>query len=187
MTDRDLVHRCLRREPGAWEEFLATHREAMAGAAGAALRRATGAARPDEVEAAVQATLVALLDSDAATLRTWQGRASLATWLRVVATRVALNLARTEKRRGSLRFRPLDHAGDPEAPAPVGEEPPDLAGLKAAMDRLGARDRLILKLFHLDGATYRQVSAVLGIPVNAVGPTLLRAREKLRVLLGPGR
>jgi RNA polymerase sigma-70 factor (ECF subfamily) len=187
MPERELVHRCLRREPGAWEEFLATYRDALAGAAGAVLRRATGSAREEDVEAAVQAALVVLLENNSEVLRSWQGRASLATFLRVIATRVTLNLVRTEARRGSLRFRPLDAAGDPEAPAPLVEEPPDVAGLRAAMDRLPSRDRLILKLFHLDGATYRQIAALLGIPLNAVSPTLLRAREKLRVLFGRGR
>ncbi|KAF0246425.1 MAG: sigma-70 family RNA polymerase sigma [Planctomycetota bacterium] len=185
MADRDLVHRCLRREPGAWEEFVATFREALAGAAGAALKRATGAAREEDVESAVQSALVALLDKDRAALRAWQGRASLATYLRVIATRVTLNSVRTELRRGSLRFRPLEDAGDPEAP-PV-EEPADIAGVRAAMDQLPARDRLMLKLFHLDGATYRQIASVLAIPLNAVSPMLSRAREKLRVLFPKSR
>lgn len=187
MDERDLVRRCLRREPGSWEELLADFREAIAAAAGAALQRATGAAPADDVESAVSATLTALVDNDSAALRAWQGRASLATYLRVIATRVALNLARTERRRGSLRFRPLDHAGDPEAPAPLVDEPPDLAGLRRAIERLPPRDRLLVSLFHLDGASYRQIAAVAGMPLNAVGPSLLRAREKLRVLLGGGR
>lgn len=182
MADRDLVQRCLRREPGAWEELVATQRDAMAGAAGAALARAKGAAGGEEVESAVQAALVTLVEKDFASLRAWQGRASLSTYLRVIAARVALNLVRSEKRR---RFRPLEAAGDPAAP--LQEEPADVAGLRAAMDRLPARDRLALKLFHLDGASYRQVAAVLGIPMNAVSPTLIRAREKLRVLMGGGR
>ena len=50
-----------------------------------------------------------------------------------------------------------------------------------------ARDRLIVQLFHLDGATYRQIAAVLAIPLNAVSPALSLAREKLRVLFPKGR
>ena len=187
MSDRELVLRCLRKEPGAWEAFLGAHRDAMVGAAGAALSRATGTARQDEVESAVQATLVALLEKDSAALREWQGRASLATYLRVIATRVALNTVRTERRRGALRFRPLEAAGDPAAPAPREEDPPEIAGLRAAMDQMPARDRLILKLFHLDGASYRQIATILKVPFNAVSPTLIRAREKLRVLFGDVR
>jgi RNA polymerase sigma-70 factor (ECF subfamily) len=188
-ADRELVDRCARREPGAWEEFLARYRETLAAAAGAALARATGRAAPDEVDSAVQTTLVQLLERDAAALRAWEGRATLAVYLRAIATKVALNQVRGEARKGWLRFRPLEDAGDPAAAAAAATttEDAEVAGLRAAMDRLPDRDRLLLKLFHLDGASYRQIARLLAVPVNAVSPMLIRARKKLRVLFGRGR
>jgi len=38
----------------------------------------------------------------------------------------------------------------------------------------------IVRLYHLEGLTYQEISATVGIPENSVGPTLTRAREKLR-------
>jgi RNA polymerase sigma-70 factor (ECF subfamily) len=45
---------------------------------------------------------------------------------------------------------------------------------------LSATEAGIVRLYHLEGCTYREISAKLGIPENSIGPTLARAREKLR-------
>ena len=41
-------------------------------------------------------------------------------------------------------------------------------------------EAMVVKLFHLEGRSYREISSGLGIPENSIGPTLSRAREKLR-------
>jgi len=38
----------------------------------------------------------------------------------------------------------------------------------------------VVRQYHLAGKNYREISEALGIPENSVGPTLSRAREKLR-------
>jgi RNA polymerase sigma-70 factor (ECF subfamily) len=35
-------------------------------------------------------------------------------------------------------------------------------------------------MYHLEGKSYREISQALGLPENSIGPTLHRAREKLR-------
>ena len=59
-----------------------------------------------------------------------------------------------------------------------------LTDLRHALEQLPPRDRLILKLFHLDGAGYKEIAALLGLSLNAVSPALIRARQKIRALLG---
>jgi RNA polymerase sigma factor (sigma-70 family) len=98
-----------------------------------------------------------------------------------------LNHVRSERRKGWLRFRPLDAAPDSPAPEPSEADPERLAALRAALGQLPPRDRLILKLFYLDGAGYREIASLLGLSMNAVSPALIRARDRLRALLEPGR
>src|SRR5204862_8295623 len=100
-----------------------------------------------------------------------------------IATTVGLNHLRTERRKGWLRFRPLDAAADAPAEEPVPEDPQRLAALQRALEQLPPRDRLILKLFHLDGAGYKEIAALTGLSLNAVSPALIRARQKIRALL----
>jgi RNA polymerase sigma-70 factor (ECF subfamily) len=140
-----------------------------------------GSAPEDDVEAVVEAALLALVKDDQAALRSFAGRSSLAGYLSAIACKVALNHVRGERRKGWLKFRPLDV----EAPAPERreEDPGRLAALRRALRELPPRDRLILELFHLDGASYKEIAPLLRVSFNAVSPALIRAREKLRALV----
>ena len=184
----DLLARCVRRSLGAWEEFLARYRDGLRRAARITLIRVTGSASDDEVEAVVGAVLLALVKDDFAPLRAFAGRSSLEGYLNAITTRVALNHLRTERRKGWLRFRPLDAAAEAPAPDPAeAADPQALARLRQAMDQLPPRDQLILKLFHLDGAGYKEIASLMGLSVNAVSPALIRARQRIRALLEEGR
>jgi RNA polymerase sigma-70 factor, ECF subfamily len=187
-AEEDLLARCVRRSLGAWEEFLARYRDGMRRAARITLLRATGSAADDDVEAVVGAVLLALVKDDFAPLRAFAGRSSLEGYLNAITTRVTLNHLRSERRKGWLRFRPLDAAAEAPAPEPAEtEDPQALAQLRRALEQLPARDQLILKLFHLDGAGYKEIAALTGLSVNAVSPALIRARQKIRALLEGGR
>jgi RNA polymerase sigma-70 factor (ECF subfamily) len=183
--EADLLARCLKNVPNAWEDFLARYTSVLERAAQATLRRVVGSVRQDDLDAVVEATLLGLVKDDYSTLRAFAGRSSLAGYLQAITTRIALNHLRTERRKGWLRFRPLDSVSETPAAEPSEPENPErLAALQQALEQLPPRDRLILKLFHLDGAGYKEIAALLGLSLNAVSPALIRARQKIRALLG---
>jgi RNA polymerase sigma-70 factor (ECF subfamily) len=182
--ESDLLARCVQRIPSAWEEFLARYRAVLERAARSTLLRAIGAVREDDLEAVVEATLLGIVKDDFASLRSFAGRSSLEGYLQAITTKVALNHLRTERRKGWLRFRPLDAAADvPAAEPQTTVDPQQLAALQKALEQLPPRDQLILKLFHLDGAGYKEIAALLGLSLNAVSPALIRARQKIHALL----
>jgi len=183
--EAELLARCLAGGPDAWEDFLARYRGVLERAAQATLRRVVGTVRQDDLDAVIEATLLSLVQANYAPLRSFQGRSSLAGYLQAITTRIALNHLRTERRKGWLRFRPLDSVAEtPGADPSEPEDPGRLAELRRALEQLPPRDRLILKLFHLDGAGYKEIAALLGLSLNAVSPALIRARQKIRALLG---
>lgn len=55
--------------------------------------------------------------------------------------------------------------------------------IRAALDRLGERDRAVLVLRHLEQLSTKETAAVLGITEGSVKTRHLRALERLRVLL----
>lgn len=185
MDDRELLDRCLRRVAGSWEEFLARYRGVIERAATATLSRVLGSAGDDDVQAIVEVVLVGLVKDDHAALRAFAGRSSLAGYLRAIASKLALNHVRGERRKGWLRFRPLEDAPEPAAAGPgrAEDDPSRMAALMRALAGLAPRDRLVIKLFHIDGAGYKEIASLLGVSVNAVSPMLIRARGKLRALL----
>jgi RNA polymerase sigma-70 factor (ECF subfamily) len=68
--------------------------------------------------------------------------------------------------------------------------PADRAGMGdfyAAVMRLSLEHRQILLLVGVEGLSYREVAAELGVPIGTVMSRLARARERLREALdGPG-
>ncbi len=182
-SEKDLIARCSRRAPGAWEEFLDRYRDALERSARATLLRVLGSAPDDDIEAVVESTLLALLKDDHAALRSFSGRSSLGGYLQAIAAKIALNHLRSEGRKGWLRFRPLEATADVPAPEPSAEDPRRSVLLRKALEKLPPRDRLILTLFHLDGAGYKEIAPLVGISMNAVSPALIRARAKLRALM----
>ncbi len=48
------------------------------------------------------------------------------------------------------------------------------------MRSLTGSEAEVVRLYHLEGKTYREISSAIGIPENSIGPTLNRARAKMR-------
>ena len=48
------------------------------------------------------------------------------------------------------------------------------------LDGLQDSDARVVRLYHLEGLSYQEISAAVGMPENSIGPTLTRARERLR-------
>ena len=38
----------------------------------------------------------------------------------------------------------------------------------------------VVRLFHLEGKSYQEISVAVGMPENSIGPILSRARSKMR-------
>src|SRR5262249_31203776 len=55
--------------------------------------------------------------------------------------------------------------------------------VRAALDRLPARYRVPLRLYHLDGLSHAKIAAALDVPVGTVRSLVARARKKLIPLL----
>lgn len=99
---------------------------------------------------------------------------------------VANNLIRDERRRASRQLRLLS---DEPSRAPSGSPPSDPAetlergeqvrAVRAALDRLSARDRQALLLRHA-GYSHREIAAALRLAETSVGTTLVRAGQAFR-------
>jgi len=120
---------------------------------------------------------VAVIREDFALLRNFRGQSSLATYLTVVARRVVvreMTRQKTPTRLGDLAGEHLAAAGEVEQRLADREEVTRLLGL------LEGDEAQVVRLYHLEGKSYQEISAALGMPENSVGPTLSRARQKLR-------
>lgn len=174
--DAALVRSCLAGEHGAWDRFLTR----FGGLFAYVVRRIAeqrqvpwGAADRDDVVAEI---LLECLRNDAAVLRSYAGRASLPTYLTVVARRVAV---RTLLR--SIPVQRLD--GQPRQPVAADQGVVRLenrAEVEALLGKLAPDEARLVRLHHLEARSYDEISRLTGMPLNSIGPALSRARHKMR-------
>ncbi len=188
--ESQFVRRLIAGEPDAWRDWV----RGSAAILHSTVARALGAAAGIDPEDVVQAVYAKLWADDRRRLKAFRGTSRLSTWLVAVAHREALDRLRASARtsRGVLSLNGSADGHESNGLVPAAKSPPpdraavdreSLAALLLAVDRLPPRDRLLVRLVHVDGRPYAEVALLLAVPENSIGPWLLRARERLRTLL----
>ena len=187
-----LVHGCIAGDTESWRALMKQFGALVAHAVRTTLFRVLKQADPNLVDDAVQSIWLTLCADQCRRLRGFEGNSALSTWLTVLSTRRALDFIRSEMRKGSMKHVHLDDEDRDivkELRAPEDEEQfsmDELFLLYEAMERLPEDDRLVLKMYYLDGLSYRSISGVLKVAPNTVSSYLLRARDKLKKCMKEG-
>lgn len=95
-------------------------------------------------------------------------------WLRTVAARRALGRLRRRRVWERLRVRP---------PAEDALQPWERLDLALALNRLSARDRVVVVLRYYQQASYEEIATATGTAASSVGPILTRAQARMRETL----
>jgi RNA polymerase sigma-70 factor (ECF subfamily) len=175
--DRSLLDRCLNRKPRAWEDFVDRFMGLVVHVINhTAQCRSINLSAADREDLAAEVFLE-IIENDMAALRHFRGKSSLATYLTVIARRVVVRklveghssvpLGDMVARAESDEYEPEQRIGDREE---VGRLLGELQGSEAT----------VVRMYHLEGKTYQEISRTVGMPENSVGPMLSRARAKLR-------
>lgn len=167
--DLELIQRCLSRDRQAWESLVDRSLRIVV-----QVVRHTARSRGMSIPAADQDDLVAevfleLCKNDLATLRRFRGGSSFSTYLTVIARRV---IVKNLVKRPSLSSRSLEVAARPAATD-------SLAELTELLEHLNQTEATLVRLHHLEGRSYQEISRQTGVPENSIGPTLSRARDKM--------
>jgi RNA polymerase sigma-70 factor (ECF subfamily) len=118
-------------------------------------------------------------------LRTFRGESTFRTWLH----RVAINVVRTSQSRQGRMRRVFSSRDSDETPEPAsGDEPVDATlARRQVIDRalatLPDELRVAVTLRDLQGLDYKEIAAMLEVPIGTVESRIFRARQKLKPLL----
>jgi RNA polymerase sigma-70 factor (ECF subfamily) len=180
--DRNLLDRCLQRKPRAWEDFVDRFLGLVVHVVNHTARaRSIRLAASDRDDLCAEVFL-AIVKSDFVVLRNFRGKCSLATYLTVVARRIVVRelLARTSA--AQLVDESWSHSpqGLPDPHASVEDRLSNREEVERLLGGLHGTEAKVVRMYHLDGKTYREISDAIGMPENSVGPILSRARNKMR-------
>ncbi len=176
--DRNLLERCLQRKPRAWEDFV----DRFLGLIAHVVDHTAGVRNihlgGDDRDDLCAEVFLTLIRNDFAVLRHFRGQSSLATYLTVVARRVVVH---------EILKRPIPQSLSESAEAK--QTPDEVDSLRRIEDReeierllqeLPSRDAQIVRMFHLEGKSYQEISGATGVAENTIGPVLSRARTRMR-------
>ncbi len=199
--DRDLLERCISRKNRAWEDFVDRFLGLFVHVINHVGRSKSQRVSPEDRDDLCAQVLLEVVKDDFAVLRHFRRQSSLATYLSVVARRVVV--------REMLRRRPEATASGSSASgssaagshehnhvngSSTPPEPVARAADNAAVERISDRDevqrllaelndqeQVVVRMYHLEEKSYREISASTNIPENSVGSLLSRSREKMRM------
>lgn len=173
-ADRQLVADCVAGSHQAWAEFVDRFAGLFAFVATRVARQRGRGCDDATRDDMVGEMLLECLRNDAAVLRAFAGRSSLATYLVVIARRVAV---RWLTRHPDLAPQaPVTHRSASDDRDTARQQ---VESLLAGLEQDEAR---LVRLHHLEQRSYGEISHLTGMPLGSIGPALTRAREKMRRL-----
>ncbi len=177
--DRQLLQRCLARQPHAWEDFVDRFLGLVVHVIQNTSTARSIAVSQHDVEDLASEVFMAILADDYSALRRFRGQSSLATYLTVISRRVVVKellkrrIVPNQGEAGDMQ-QVEDHAH------PAGERLENHEEVHRLLAELDGEDAEIVRLYHLEGKSYHEISQETGVPENSIGPALSRARAKMR-------
>jgi len=181
--DRSLLERCLAEEPGAWKDFVDRFIGLFIHVINHSAHARSVRLSADDVDDLCAEVFVALLADDYAALRRFRGESSLATYLTVISRRIVVREMARRKMAEALGHVSAHHSSVEQARATADRDVQRIDNrdqVRQMLEGLPEREAAIVKRYHLEGRSYREISTEFGVPENSIGPTLSRARERLK-------
>ena len=179
--DRSLIERCLARAPRAWEDFVDRFMGLVVHVINHSAQCRSIRLTPQDREDLCAEVFLAIVRDDFAVLRGFRAQSSLATYLTVIARRVVVReLLRRVSTNGATTapLAAVSVVGGDGAKAE--QQISDRDEVERLLGRLDGHEATIVRMYHLEGKTYQEISTATGVAENSVGPTLSRARQKMR-------
>ncbi|MHC4660444.1 MAG: RNA polymerase sigma factor [Planctomycetota bacterium] len=188
-SEKDLISGLRARDQRAWNEFTERYSKRIYAAARNWLSKFFPNPPEEDINTVYQLVFEKLIEHNCRRLATFQGKSSFATWLSVVAGRIALEYMRGEKQKGRLSDIPLNDDGRFYLASPKMSElqAKEIAEVfEKAISELKPVEQIIIRLFYFRDMDHAEIADVTGVSQNSVSPMLTRAREKLRDILERG-
>lgn len=173
------MQRCLTRQPRAWEDFVDRFLGLVIHVVNHTSHARSIAVSPEDLEDLSAEVFAAILEDDFGVLRRFRGQSSLATYLTVIARRAVVRELLKRRIVPNLGQADIDDVED-EAGGAEEERVANREEIERLLEELSGEEAEIVRLYHLEGQSYQEISQRMGIPENSIGPALSRARAKMR-------
>lgn len=192
MDEKNLIARCIAKEDRAWNRFLSEYKRCINGTILSLLAKFSihETEIADDIFAAV---IEKLLVDDCRAMRRFQWNSKFSTWLVSIARNKTYDYLRGLKRKPTISMStPIDDEDDDMEKVLASDL--DLAHdlevrltMEEALALLPVKEKLILKLYYIEGMKEREIAELLDLSVDAVSARKSRALKKIRILVIKGK
>jgi RNA polymerase sigma-70 factor, ECF subfamily len=182
MTEREqiLIAGCVKGDRSSWSEFVRQYSNLVYHTIRKTLSLHHVDQRDDVVEDLYQELFISLLADDCRKLRQFRGESgcTLASWLRVVASRLTIDFLR-KQRPPEAEVTETIASGEPGASdLMLSREQNEL--LSKAIESLSPRDRMIIELSYHQALPPQEVASIVKMSVGALYTQKSRILDRLR-------
>lgn len=192
MDDESLIHGCINQDKKSWDLFVERYSKLIYSTLHHALGEKGITDKKDIVDELFNETFIALMKDNAKKLQQFQGRCSLASWIRLITTNVAIDYLR--------RLKPVTASLDDDP-----EEGPSLAdviadekthGIRETLSseeekeifsrifkELDVKDQLLLRLLFIDETSPEETAEIMGLTKEAIYMRKSRLVDELKRLI----
>lgn len=180
--DRKLLARCLDKEPKSWEDFVDRYMGLVIHVINHSAQCRSLRLTNEDREDFAGEVFWNIVRNDFALLRHFRGESSLATYLTVITRRIVVAKLLKRKPTTTLGEHAADHAANGHSTATPADEEllQNKDEVERLLDELESSEAQLVRLYHLEGKSYGEISSLTGLSENSIGPTLSRARDKMR-------
>jgi len=186
--ERLLIQQLVRRDRDAWRRFVHAYQGLIYSRVTRTAQECNRVLERADAEDICAEVFACLVANDYASLRRFEGRSSLSTWLSVIARRTALRCL--IKPRLDVATGGSDSQPTPREPSMTQDgalaqliQAEDVARLNKMLQRLNPPDQQVLRMFYVEHLAYAEIGKRMGISINTVGPKLHRAQQRLKRLM----
>ena len=194
MTSEDrLIAGCIARDNAAWRLLIQRHGGLVYGAITALLAKFS-VGEPAVAEDIFASVIEKLLADDCAALRQFKSDSKFTTYLVSIARNKTYDHLRAAKRRPTVSLAAPIAGADGGDETTLDEmlasalnldrEIETRLTLEEVLGRLPAKDRLILKLYYIEGMKDKEIAGLLDLSADAVSARKSRALKKLTASVG---
>lgn len=173
--DRQLLQNCLQHAPESWDRFVDRFLGLVVHVINHTSQSRSIQLATHDAEDLASEVFLTILAEDYALLRRFRGESSLATYLTVVARRVVVRELLKRKSVVSLNESHEGHSHDTPADEVLNRDE-----VEQLLTHLDEGEAKIVRMHYLEGKSYDEISTTTGMPSNSIGPTLSRAKAKMR-------
>jgi len=176
--DRNLLERCLANQPRAWEDFVDRFMGLVMHVINHTAQCRSILLPAGDREDLAAEVMLTIVENDYAVLRRFSGKSSLATYLTVISRRVVVRKMLENQSPTSLGAVADQAVADDSAGAE--ERMNNEEEVERLLAHLEGPEAHVVRMYHLEGKSYQEISRVTGMPTNSIGPMLSRIRTRLR-------